>query len=338
MTRPSFSRRLVASSILLALAASGCGAKVENGTGTPPGSGSVPSGPVTVTDCGKEVTYDKVPERAVSYDIGMTEQLFSLGLAPKMRGYVIQDVYKLGVQDSKFQDEFKKVERLGDSRISLEIVLNSKADWVYGGHGYGFAESRGITPAILANNGVASYVLSESCANDPGSTPLKPLDALHADYRNLGKIFHVENKAESVIADIDKGLADAGAKKPATPPRVLVFDAYEDKPFVAGGTSLASLIVEKAGGKNINDDVAMTYDSVGWEDVVAKDPEVIVVVDYDIPYEQKKNLLFSTPQMANVAGVKEKNIYRVGYADIMPGPRAGETARKFGEYLRSIGK
>jgi iron complex transport system substrate-binding protein len=338
MTRSS--RPIAVLIVATLVAAAGCGATVESSSGTPPGSGSMPAGPVTVVNCGKEVTYQRVPERAVAYDIGMVEMMFSLGLAPRMRGWVINSIYG-DVNKSPYAADFARVERLGDSRIGLEMVLNAKADWVFAGHNHGFVESRGITPAILANNGVESYTLTETCPtgveSEKGTMP--SLDALYADYRNLGRIFAVPDRAEAIIADMERRFTNAAARKPSRPARVMAYSPYEDKPYVAGGSSIMTAIIEKAGGTNIyGKDVKTTWASVGWETAVAADPEVIVMIDYDdMPYEAKIQNLMDNPSMRATSAVRNNRILRLDFAYTMAGPRAGEAAEKSAASLRSVG-
>jgi iron complex transport system substrate-binding protein len=331
MIRLSLVGRLVALGAVVMLASTGCGATVETEAPT--------AEPVTVNNCGREVTYDKLPERAVVYDIGMTEMMFSLGLAPRMRGWVINKVYG-GIEESPYREDFAKVERLGDSRINLEIVLNAKADWVFAGHNHGFVESRGITPDILAKNGIDSYILTETCskADHNPTAVIPPVEALYTDLRNLGKIFRVSDRAEAIIADTEQRFDNASAGKPDTPARVLVTDVYEDKPYVAGRASISTSIVERAGGRSVTTDVQNTWASVGWESVVAADPEVIVVTDYEIPFEQKKALLMNAPQMKNVTAVRKGQIYPLDFAAAMAGPRVGAAAEDLAKYLRSIGR
>jgi iron complex transport system substrate-binding protein len=95
-------RGLAALGVTLLLATAGCVAEVDDSASS---AGSEPgrNGPATVENCGEEVTYESVPERAVSYDIGMTEILLSLGLADRMRGYVLNAVYDLGIESSEYR-------------------------------------------------------------------------------------------------------------------------------------------------------------------------------------------------------------------------------------------
>ncbi|MFX8262546.1 ABC transporter substrate-binding protein, partial [Acinetobacter baumannii] len=61
--------------------------------------------------------------------------------------------------------------------------------------------------------------------------------------------------------------------------KVFVYDSGEDKAFTAANTYLTSLI-DLVGGKNIFDDIDKGWAEVSWEEVVNRDPDVIVIVDY----------------------------------------------------------
>jgi ABC-type Fe3+-hydroxamate transport system substrate-binding protein len=92
--RPAAARRRLArmSAVAGALVAAGacaagCG---SSGAGTGSSGSSASSGsaayPVTITNCGTKVTYDRVPRRAVSNDINTTEDMLALGLESRMVG------------------------------------------------------------------------------------------------------------------------------------------------------------------------------------------------------------------------------------------------------------
>ncbi|NUR66392.1 MAG: iron transporter, partial [Streptomyces sp.] len=69
-------RKLLAAALCLAATATGCGASVEPANEAKDAKSTA----VTLTNCGHEVTYDKVPERVVTNDVGITELMFALGL------------------------------------------------------------------------------------------------------------------------------------------------------------------------------------------------------------------------------------------------------------------
>lgn len=79
-------RKLLATALCLAatVTATGCGATVEK-------PADAKSSAVTLTNCGREVTYDNVPERVVTNDVGITELMFALGLEDRMAGFAMPD-------------------------------------------------------------------------------------------------------------------------------------------------------------------------------------------------------------------------------------------------------
>ena len=120
------------------LTTTGCGAEVEP-------AAKNPSGAVTVSNCGRKVTYPR-PQRPVAYDVSGAEKMFALGLADRMRGYVMNELGDPSIEGSPWRKDYAKVERLGTARITREIVVDAKADWVLAGWNSGFSEERGITP------------------------------------------------------------------------------------------------------------------------------------------------------------------------------------------------
>ena len=47
--------------------------------------------------------------------------------------------------------------------------------------------------------------------------------------------------------------------------------------------AMPQAMIEAAGGRNIFDDLERNWPRGNWEDVIARDPEWIVIVDYDQP-------------------------------------------------------
>ncbi len=89
-----------------------------------------------------------------------------------------------------------------------------------------------------------------------------------------------------------------------TPLRVFWWDSGMP-PFVAGCCGAPDEILQFAGGKNIFDDVGGSLGTVAWEDVVARNPEVIVLVDATwFPAAQKRRWLLDNSALAGIEAVK----------------------------------
>ncbi|WP_431985676.1 ABC transporter substrate-binding protein [Streptomyces griseoflavus] len=333
--------RRAALALVLALAVTGCGARV------PPegkGDGERASGghyPVTVENCGEKRTFERAPRRVVTNDVGITEIMFALGLEDHMAGYVMPDD-KGDLTAVPWKDGYRKTAWLSKQRITRELVLDARADLVFAGWNYGFDEGEGFTPAALRRLGVDSYVLSESCRNGRGKARgvMAPLDALYTDLRNLGKVFDVEERAETLVASFRARVAAAQAKAPkgADRPRVFLYDSGEDKPFTAGAFAGPHDIITRAGGDHIMKDLRDSWTAVGWETVVARDPEVIVINDYgDVSAEQKRAFLMSYEPLANVSAVREDRIVVLDYVDLVESPRNPAAVDSLAARLRAFG-
>ncbi|GLY53982.1 ABC transporter substrate-binding protein [Lentzea sp. NBRC 102530] len=319
---------LVVSALLLV---SGCGATVAAGPSA--------SDPVTVTNCGAEVTFPTVPSKVVTNDTGITELMFALGLQDRMAGYVVNGVDTVDVRTSPWKAEFSSVKHLSD-KISKEVVQGVNADFVFAGWNYGFSESTGFTPDALKGLGIATYQLTEACRNGVGKQRgiMPALDALYTDLRNLGKIFRVEEKAESLVKEYQAQIERAGKLVEGKPrPRVFLYDSGQDQPFTSGKNAAPQDIISKAGGDNIFGDLNDSWTTVSWETVVQRNPDVVLIVDYadgeaNTP-EQKQAFLEGFAPLANSPAVKGKKFFSLPYAALVEGPRNAASVEAFAKFL-----
>ncbi|MFF6978543.1 ABC transporter substrate-binding protein [Streptomyces sp. NPDC008343] len=329
-------RKLLAAALCLAAAATGCGANVESST-------DAKSTSVTLTNCGRKVTYDKVPERVVTNDVGITELMFALGLEDRMAGFAMPDD-KGDLSSVPWKDGYDKVKWLSKDQLTKENVVDARADLVFAGWNYGFREDGGFTPDALKKLGIPSYVLTESCHNGRTETArgiMPPLDALYADLTNLGKLFGVEKRAATLIAGFKRQIADVRAKapEPADRPKVFLYDSGQDQPFTSGRYAAPEQIISEAGGVNVMHDLQDSWTTVGWESVVQRNPDVIVICDYgDVSAEQKRKFLLSYAPLRNVSAVKHKRIVVLDYVDLVESPRNPSAVARLGTYLRKVAK
>lgn len=324
-----------------ALVLTSCGAEMPSGQGEERGArAGAGHYPVTIENCGEKKTFDKAPQRVVTNDVGITEIMFSLGLEDHMAGYVMPED-KGDLTAVPWRDGYRKTKWLSKKSINKELVLDARADLVFAGWNYGFNEGDGFTPAELEEVGIGSYLLSESCRNGRGKARgvMAPLDALYTDLRNLGKIFDVEDRAEALVAKFRKQVAEAQAKAPKgeARPRVFLYDDGRDKPLTAGAFAGPHDIITKAGGDHVMKDLKDSWVTVGWETVVDRDPEVIVINDYgDTGAAQKEKFLKSYPPLANVSAIRNDRIFVLDYADLVESPRNPAAIASLAAYLRNV--
>jgi ABC-type Fe3+-hydroxamate transport system substrate-binding protein len=104
--------------------------------------------------------------------------------------------------------------------------------------------------------------------------------------------------------------------------------------IVVGKTSYLSEIVALAGGDNVFGDAVASYPQVSLEEVIARNPEVILdfgdMADTSSVTEEHKRAVVNLWQRASsVQAVRNRRVYPVA-ADIfvVPGPRAADAARE----------
>ena len=275
----------------------------------------------TVQSCNRTVTFENPPERAVSNDVNLTEMMLVLGLADQMVGYTGISGWK--TLDAEMRSGVKELPELSAKYPTKEVLVGADADFFFAGWNYGMKVGGDVTPETLELFGIKVYELTESCSHimDKDKASLKDM---YADILNLGKIFGVKSRAEALVESYKSELESFKAKLMNIDEglRVFVYDSGEDAPFTAGRYAMPTALIEAAGGQNIMDDFNKSWGTVTWEEVVDRDPQVVVIVNYgDVTAEQKREYMMSNPAFKNISAVKNNRFVTLEYVEATPGPR-----------------
>lgn len=276
--------------------------------------------PVTVQSCDRSVTFATPPTRAISNDVNLTEMMLVLGLRDRMVGYTGVSGWK--TLDPEMRDGVAELPELSAKYPSKEVLVGAEADFFFAGWNYGMKVGGEVTPETLAPLGIQTYELTESCIHIGGKAR-SSMEDMYVDILNLGRIFGVEPKAEALVAGWKARLAEvtAGVDRNA-PLRVFVYDSGEEAPFTAGAYAMPTALIEAAGGQNIMGDLEKSWAEIGWEPVVERDPQVVVIVNYgDVTAEQKIAFLKGNPALSGIDAVKNDRFVVLEYVEATPGPR-----------------
>ena len=284
---------------------------------------------VTVQSCNRSVTFDNAPERAISNDVNLTEMMLVLGLTERMVGYTgISGWNKL---DEQMRAGIKQLPELSAKYPSKEVLVGADADFYFAGWNYGMKVGGEVTPETLAPLGIKVYELTESCTHIMTNGKAS-FDDMYNDLLNLGRIFGVEERARQLVDGYRAELADFVASLDTGEPlRVFVYDSGrgDDDPFTAGRYAMPTALIEAAGGRNIMDDFEKSWATVGWEAVVERNPQVIIIVDYGaVTAEQKKEFMVSNPALAHLDAIKNDRFVNLEYVEVTPGPRNIQAVKK----------
>ena len=325
---------LIAAAALAVALLAGCGS--SNGSSSSPASSSAAGSagttstparyPVTIENCGSELTFSQAPTRAVSNDINATEEMLALGLAPSMVGtFGVRGDGPVGqpVPPRQYQAAFRSVKAVSPDYFTLEPLLGLRPDFMFAGWNYGFEQGTRMTPQGLARFGIKSLALTESCAHVQHAKSTVSIDNTYTDLTNLGAIFGVPQRAAALVHRMKAQVAGVqqkvGTLKPVS---VFVYDSGSDAPYTSPGLATPDALISLAGGTNLFHSLKQSWTSVSWEQVTARKPQCIVINDYGTPTaKQKRKFLEHFPATRDLPAVRNGCILALPYDELTPGPR-----------------
>ncbi|WP_423065255.1 putative F420-0 ABC transporter substrate-binding protein [Devosia sp. CN2-171] len=285
--------------------------------------------PLTLENCGVDVTIAKAPERVVTIKSTATELLLSLGLADKIVG--------VGFQDGPLPEDLAaagaNLKVLAEKLPAQEVVLETEPDFVYGGWESNFAaDGAGERPA-LAQLGVASYVAPAACRTI--KPPKLTFDALFGEIAEMGAIFDVEPAATALI---DKQRAElAGLAADSRGLTAVWYSSGTKAPYVGAGSNAPAMIMEAVGLENIFADTDEGWFAASWEAVVDANPSVIVLVDSAWnSAAQKKKLLAENPITSKLDAVVHERYLIIPFPASEAGVRNVPAALDLAAQLKAL--
>lgn len=312
---------------LLAAALTACGAPVQPAPSGPTPATSASAAQATyppftlTTDNEATVSFDRVPQRAIAANPNAGEQLMALDLGDS----IIATSYNNAAVAEQFRAEYESKPSLTTSdQPSLEVVLALQPDFIYG-RSSAFGEKGIADHDTLTKNGIMSLSSIE------GWKLGADVDDVYQDYRNLGRIFQVEDRAEQVISTMQQRIAAVEKTLAGTEPvKVFNFDAEMEGGAYTPGNNFTSKLIRRAGGINVFEGLEKTWNVVSWEKVVEADPDVIVINDYGTTtLEEKLEQLKSNPALAHLKAIKEERFVVVTLPEVFAGARVADTVEKF---------
>ncbi|WP_159606859.1 putative F420-0 ABC transporter substrate-binding protein [Agromyces humi] len=288
---------------LAALLLSGCASGSTASPGSPDdgATDAAASGyPLTIDNCGTEVTFEAAPERVVTIKSSTLELLLALGLEDRIVGAAFTD----GPVPDEFADAASGIELLSDKVPSQEVTLAAEPDLVFAGWESNLSAEGAGDRETLAKLGVASYVAPAACKGEGYMPNPLTFDEVFAEFEEAGAIFGVPDAAADLVASQRSELdaiepSDAGLT-------ALWYSSGDDTPYVGAGIGAPQMIMDAAGLENVAADVEDTWTAMGWEAIVAADPDVIVLVDAAWnTAEQKIAHLESNPATAALPAVQQ---------------------------------
>ena len=258
--------------------------------------------------------YTAEPQRVVANNQGTANLLIRLGLADKLVG--VAAVYGPAPED--VAEQFNAVPVIAEGYASKEAVLGVDLDFVAGRGDLFVDGDYGVgTTEELASAGIASYIthVGETGAN---------FQSFLTDIDNLGVIFNVQDKAAELKAYYQDYVAalQSDERWAGKTTKMAEVSWIEDGMPVFGSAATESLQNEAfamIGLDNINEDCDGSQVSI--ETIIAEDPEVIVLFDYEGGPDMDEMIqsLYDNAALQDISAIKNKKVISLDFNAIYGG-------------------
>ncbi|MBE6965610.1 MAG: iron ABC transporter substrate-binding protein [Ruminococcaceae bacterium] len=304
---------VLASLMLIALFA-GC-ADTHNGNS----ENDIAQETVVFDNYGREAVIKKNPQKVLTLGPNCTELFAALGLSDKVIGRSLINHSRGPLPE--YADAVNAIPQLNYAEATREAILTSGADFVYAidweisDAGCNIDEAKGYGMDVYVNS---------------ATTP----EEQYKEILDIGKIFGIEERAEAFVADQKARISAVQERlRGKEPVKVLVYDSGNDGVFTCSGTNFESLLISLAGGKNIFDDLTEKHwVTVSYEEVIKREPDVIVIHDYDSPsVEEKIAEIKADSSLASLDCVKNERFVPITLESVLPGNRMAYAVEELAE-------
>ena len=253
-----------------------------------------------------ETTYEKAPEKVLAVYQGSIETMLALGLEDRLAATAgldneVGDEMKTAFSETNYLDEFTP---------SLETVTMLEPDMILS-WGSIFADDRLGNVTNWIEKGCNTYINTNT--RKGGS---RTLENECTDILNLGMIFDVQDKAEAIVNNIQDVVSKTkeAAGNMEEKPSVLILEPYGEDISNYGEKSLGGDMVTQLGAELANPDAS----SVGKEDIIAANPDVIFVVympysgdDPETVKESQLSAITEDEALQSLDAIKNGRVYPI---------------------------
>lgn len=306
--------------LCLALSAAACSTEKPLPTAEPTPTMEDSYKPVSFLNHGVRITVASMPQKVVTAGPNCTEVFCALGLGDKVIGKSMEN-HSNGAL-ARYKDAVDAIPTLSVGYPTAQQIIDSGCEFLYASS-WIFNDKLSVTE--LEKAGITVYV---SEASD--------FDSLFAELRDIGKVF-LSGRTEQVISEQNTQLeAVKNALGEITEPKtVFVLDSLiGDKLFTAGSGNIETACIETAGGVNIFSGLEKPWDAVEKSELIALNPEFIVIHDYSgSEYDAKVTALKADPELNTLDAVQNERFIRLSLEDVMPGMRSVPTVQTLAKAL-----
>ncbi|MFC4857157.1 ABC transporter substrate-binding protein [Actinophytocola glycyrrhizae] len=295
--------RLLAPLLTLALFATACAAGDSGGGDAPAGGAGFP---LTVRNCGTDVTFDAPPERIALLESAPVTILHGLGVLDRAvlrAGAFPEEYYDAGTNAAiaGIESLGEDLDESGHLQISRETIIAQEPELVLG-------LPDGITREGLAEVGINALVQPVYC---PDGVDATTFDDVYEQIELYGRIFGRTDEAATLAAGLrerETAVEESVEGRPERTAAVLYPTVGGGSGYAYGNRSMAHPQLAAAGFTNVFGDVDERVFEVTTEQLVAADPDVLVLLHVDGEPDDVKDALVTLPGADTLRAVRDDEI------------------------------
>lgn len=204
---------------------------------------------------------------------------------------------------SKLPKRYRDLQKVGTAMSpDMEKVAALRPDWI-------------LSPTSLMADLKPKY---EAINADYAFMNLSSTDGMFKSIEELGDLFQRQDEAEKLVADYEKYCADLEKRHQGdSKPKVLILMGLPGSYVAATPQSYVGSLVEMAGGVNVYSDEKEDFINVNTEDMLKKDPDIILRTAHAVPDEVMEmfDREFRTNDIwKHFDAVKEDRVYDLPYS------------------------
>ncbi|NYF98375.1 ABC transporter substrate-binding protein [Janibacter cremeus] len=262
--------------------------------------------PVTIDNCGRQVTLEEPPGRAVMMNHAATEMVLALDLADRVAGTSSRQPVP-----ERWKEAYDSIEVLAEEYPSQEVFLSAEPDFAIATEHSAFTSKDVGTRDELADQGIPTYRSSFQCSKEEDRAK-SSFPAAWAEITDIGRLFGVPERAERLVERQRQTMDRLQDLSPGEGISVFWYDMHTKSPIVGAGGGGPQVILGATGARNIFGHINDDFEVVSWEKVVAADPDVIVLADWSSSSAQEKiEFLESDPALSQLTAVKNRRYVTV---------------------------
>lgn len=305
-------RPIAVAGVLATLALASCGLSGEGGQGS---GGTDGTYPLTITNCGAEVTFPAAPEDVVLLKSSAVPFLAAIGVLDRVTARAGD--YPRAYYDDATWETLERIPALtgrtdtsGHLLISKEVVIAQEPDLVLG-------EVDNLSRDTLDDVGIPLVEEPAMCAeglDEPG------FDDIESQLTTYGEVFDRRDEAAAAVAalrDRQRELtADPVAQRRTA--AVLYPTVGGGVTYAYGSRSMAHPLLEAAGFENVFADTDERVFEVTAETLLDRDPDVLVLLHGSGATGPVIDAVASLPGAESLAALQDDNVLPLLFNHVEP--------------------